>query len=138
MDYPNCVPPIKLPSLFEQWTFLLAWEYRSGRPITLLASDVVFDPLSNFAIPLVEERSATNAYRLPDYHRLDFTFRYQFEKDAVNHSLQLGLYNAYNRRNVYYAYEYEDEYFPEDSGFQEEQSLPLIPILSYHLQLKGR
>ena len=125
-------------TLSPRWSFLLGWEYSSGRPITLLASDSQFDPLSNFAIPFVEERSATNAYRLPDYHRLDFTFRYLLEKNRATHDFQLGLYNAYNRYNVYYAYEYVDEYFPEDSGLQEEQSLPLIPTFSYRLQFTGR
>ncbi|MEL7221078.1 MAG: TonB-dependent receptor, partial [Bacteroidota bacterium] len=97
----------------------LHWEYSSGRPITLISSDFRFLPLDNFLFPYKEQLSAINDFRLADYHRLDLSFHWNFmRKDHFQHSLQLGIYNAYNRSNSYFAYVYEDESFPADSGLQ--------------------
>jgi len=42
-----------------------------------------------------------NAYELPAYHRLDINLNYHIKKRRLEHVLTLGIYNAYNHKNVY-------------------------------------
>lgn len=111
------------------------WEYASGRPITLVASEYRFAALDNFLFPIDEQLSTLNGYRLPAYHRLDISLHWQFRRPQTIHTIVLGMYNTYNRQNTFFAYQYEDSFFPEDSGLREQHSLPLLPTLSYRFKL---
>ena len=51
--------------------------------------------------------SGRNAYRLPDFHRLDLSMNWTPAKNKnrrVKSSFAAGVYNAYNRRNPYTIY----------------------------------
>lgn len=78
--------------------------YYTGRPVTLPES---YYYLGGVAFPYWEGR---NLYRLPNFHRLDFGMKYEPTYLAIktkksNRTLQpsidISLYNVYNRRNVY-------------------------------------
>lgn len=108
------------------------WEYTSGRPITLLQIDEVFDPLANFPTFFYEQLTDLNDFRLPAYHRLDVALEWRWKKKRPQ-KLRIGVYNAYNRANAYYAYDYED---PSSTAIEERQvrSLPILPSLSYSIK----
>lgn len=80
-----------------------------------------------------------NRLRMPLYHRLDLGINIYVETDEVKHTLRLGVYNAYNRRNPVY-YDLRDRYVPSDDGLEREATfvpvwlLPLMPSLNYSLQ----
>jgi hypothetical protein len=72
--------------------------YNSGRPVTA--------PVSNFYFGNIGflNYSSRNAYRIPDYHRMDVS--YTFTRGAVRtqrfkSSLTLSIYNLYFRRNAF-------------------------------------
>ena len=78
--------------------------YSTGRPITLPES---YYYIAGVAFPYWEGR---NLYRMPDYHRLDLGIQYepaylriQLKKAnrTIRPSLDVSLYNVYNRRNIY-------------------------------------
>ena len=83
-----------------------------------------------------------NSYRMRAYHRLDFSLNYTWTRKKFKHSLNLSIYNVYNRQNPYYYYFDRDIDFVTDSygrpiAIQKDlklyqQSLfPIIPSISY-------
>ena len=117
-------------------SFQLAWQFSSGQPITLLASEYQFEPLDNTFPAPDQQRSGINAYVLPAYHRLDINLCIRWSKAAFAHQINLGVYNAYNRKNPFYVYILEDEFFPEDSGLKQQNALPILPSISYRVSFK--
>ena len=86
---------------WKKWTFAGTWIYATGRPYTAptgayeltLADGSTVDFLS------VSER---NMYRLPDYHRLDFSATLDFNMGESLGSIGFSLFNVYNRTNTWY------------------------------------
>jgi len=95
--------PSKVKGL-KDLTFSLNFVFYTGRPVTLPES---YYYINNVAMPYWEAR---NQYRLPDYHRMDIGIKYEPERLAFKTkknnrkfqpSLDVSLYNIYNRRNIY-------------------------------------
>ena len=85
--------------LGKRASFSAAFTYSTGRPVTVPIS--VYD---NFNVPGIYVFSERNAFRIPDYHRLDLVFDY-FPNIKKNRRYKtfwsFGLYNVYGRRNAY-------------------------------------
>lgn len=81
----------------KHWSFYANWIYMTGAPVT---TPVGFYYDNGYSIPLYGEK---NNDRLPDYHRLDLSVRYVFNKpgNRYQHSLAVTLYNAYGRMNPF-------------------------------------
>jgi hypothetical protein len=95
-------------SMVATWQFTkrmnvgATWVYASGRPVTYPIGGYRID--SNF-VPLY---GARNADKLPDYHRLDFSFTIdgkpktdENKKRKLESSWNFTCYNAYGRRNAF-------------------------------------
>ena len=74
------------------------FNYSTGRPITIPVSKFSYDVYLS-----VLNYSARNAYRIPDYHRLDLSLtikdkprRRRFQSEWV-----ISLFNVYSRKNTY-------------------------------------
>jgi len=85
----------------KEWDFGATFVYGSGKPYTR--------PESLYQVSLLDGRDlayihvgAKNGYRLPAYHRLDFSMHYnlKFEKSEV--ILGFSVFNLYNHKNVWY------------------------------------
>jgi ferric enterobactin receptor len=100
---------VKLVSTLEwdvaSWSSIdlgAVWMYATGAPYTATLgfySLTFFDNQGNGQLYMnVSDR---NAYRIPDYHRLDLsaTWKLRFGKH-IQSSLTVGLFNAYNRENI--------------------------------------
>ena len=81
--------------------------YLTGTPVTFPSSKFV---VQGFAIPH-NASSARHQFRIPDYHRLDFSVTINGKKEKKNgrarkndSSLIIGVYNVYNRRNPFSIY----------------------------------
>ncbi|MEI6681358.1 MAG: TonB-dependent receptor [Bacteroidota bacterium] len=81
----------------KRWTFTANWIYLTGGAIT---TPVGFYYFNGYSVPLYGEK---NNDRLPDYHRLDLSVTYAFNKPGsrFRHSLALTIYNAYGRLNPF-------------------------------------
>ena len=81
----------------RHWVFTANWIYLTGSTIT---TPVGFYYLNGSSVPLYGDK---NNDRLPDYHRLDLSVAYAFNKpgNRYRHSLALTLYNAYGRMNPF-------------------------------------
>jgi len=90
--------------LFLNWQvskrdrFNINFILRTGRPITA--------PQSNFILQgvVISDFSKRNAIRLPDYHRLDFSYTLRLNKRTQTRyksNLTVSFYNIYGRRNPF-------------------------------------
>ena len=114
----------------DKLDFSLNWLWQSGRPLSTSeygAQDVPFADVL---------QTATNAQlsgRLPAYHRLDLGLNYHFSQKRWQHTVKLGLYNAYNRKNVFFAF----NTFVFSSGQTVSRvvyGLPMLPSFSYSVK----
>jgi hypothetical protein len=109
------------------------WELASGRPITLLETDTEYDPLDNFPSFNYVQLTDLNDFRLSAYHRLDLALEWRWHQKRPQ-SLQIGIYNIYNRANAYYAYDYNDPFSAGESEQLKVRSLPILPSLNYSIK----
>ena len=78
-------------------SFNTSFIYKDGRPVTLPQSAVIID---GFLIPVYSKR---NAFRIPNYYRLDVGITLDFRKirkKGMRHSFSLGIYNLLGRKNA--------------------------------------
>ncbi|MEO0331056.1 MAG: TonB-dependent receptor, partial [Bacteroidota bacterium] len=94
---------IKLVGSWEvgKWTLSSTWVYATGRPYTA--------PRGGYTLILIDgtEQSFVsvgekNAYRLPNYHRMDFSATHHFKLGKGNADIGLSVFNVYDRRNTWY------------------------------------
>ena len=81
----------------KHWMFTANWIYLTGGAIT---TPVGFYYNNGYSVPIYGDK---NNDRLPDYHRLDISATYMFNKpgNRYQHSLAITLYNAYGRMNPF-------------------------------------
>ncbi len=101
-DKPHDLSLILSYDLFERLNFSITWIYSSGAPRTMPTERFEY---GGMIVPLYSDR---NAVRLPAYHRMDAGITYSFSKTKPNgqpkkfqSSLNLSVYNVYNRHNAY-------------------------------------
>lgn len=108
------------------------WVFSTGNPITL--SGVKFQHLTPEGEVAREVFAYTevNGYRLPAYHRLDLVLNARWSARGVQHALQLGVYNAYDRANPFFVY------VDAGSGVKgraiQYTLLPLLPVFRYEIK----
>ncbi len=91
---------------FRDWVFASTWIYTTGRPYTAPEGGYQLTLLDGTVVDYVNV-SVKNGNRLPNYHRLDLSATYNFTiGQAAPASIGVSLFNAYNRKNVWYN-EYE-------------------------------
>lgn len=109
-----------------------AWYYHSGDAITLatghypqlvLDHDVYKYSLDYYDAHLYSSR---NGFRMPAYHRLDITLIKTKHLRKSIREFQLGIYNAYNRKNTYYLF-----LETESNGQVKLKSVTLFPFLPF-------
>ncbi len=101
-DKPNDISLVLSYDLNKQLNISINWLYSTGAPRTMPTGRFEY---SGMIVPVYSDR---NSVRLPDYHRMDFAMTYYFKKvrkngraKPFNSSLNLSIYNLYNRHNAY-------------------------------------
>lgn len=81
-----------------------------------------------------------NNLRLGVTHRLDLGFNWHRQfNDRISRTINLSIYNAYNRRNPFLVYVYTDGYNNAQGEYLEKRTLrqltlfPILPTFSYSL-----
>ncbi len=97
---------------YRDWTFSGTWVYSSGNPYTAPESQYFLTMLDGTQLSYIHVGDK-NAYRLPDYHRLDLSVSRRFQPMDYRYYLDVGLsiYNVYNHNNVAYR-EYDLDVTP--------------------------
>jgi outer membrane receptor for ferrienterochelin and colicin len=123
--------------LTERITLSAVWVYGTGNAISL--------PLSTYNIPLnghsndningyqnvtVPDYGDKNSFRMSPYHRLDISIQFHKQKKRYERIFELGVYNAYNRRNAFYYDTSYDEKTKQTKLIQI-SLFPIIPSVSW-------
>jgi len=108
----------------------MVWVYGTGRATTLATRQYLANPNPDqWWNPVIEQVGSRNNFREPAYHRLDMSITYTKPKSWGEASWQIGVYNAYNRVNIFYM----------DFGSDNNNNrvlkgyglFPIIPSISY-------
>ena len=87
---------------WRNWDFSATWIYATGKPYTAPEGAYTVSLLDGTTRDFLNV-SAKNAYRLPDYHRLDVAATYHFQfLGSAPASLNFSIFNLYARKNVWY------------------------------------
>ncbi|HPT14779.1 MAG TPA: TonB-dependent receptor [Bacteroidales bacterium] len=105
------------------------WVYSTGLPVTFPTGRAV---IGNAVVPVYSDR---NAYRMPDYHRLDcaITFKGK-DKPGKNwhQELNLSVYNAYARKNAWSINFVQDKSDPNVTFAVKTYLFSVIPAITYN------
>ncbi len=127
--------PIDL-ALTTQWQFTnnqnlsVSFVYRKGRPIS--APENILELYPSWRIPIFSER---NAFRIPDYHRLDISYSADetiIKSRSFSSRITLSLYNVYGRENAYSVY--FQRRGPGYKAFQVSILGTILPFFSYSFE----
>ncbi|MNL32396.1 hypothetical protein D3C87_1542440 [compost metagenome] len=118
--------------LNDKLSFQSFFTYSTGRPLTLPVGYYQHDGLN---VPIFEGR---NTDRFPDFSRLDVSAQYRLQtriggKRLLFHTISIGAYNLYNRKNPLY-------YHLNSSSFESKRStieygFGFYPWLAYSFKI---
>ncbi|MEA2062818.1 MAG: TonB-dependent receptor, partial [Gemmatimonadota bacterium] len=83
------------------WDLSATWVYATGKAYTAPESQYYIELLDGSQRSYIHV-SDKNAYRLPGYHRLDFSISRKFETDTAEFALGFSIFNLYNNKNIWY------------------------------------
>lgn len=116
------------------------WMLASGFAYSLPLTEFSFQVPGQPGQPvIVQDFGSKNRYRMPWYHRLDLNAQCVFKSRRLHHTINAGVYNAYNRRNpLYYNIRTQidnvDNQLQQTKSFVQVWLLPALPSLSYSLR----
>jgi len=107
------------------------WVYATGLPVTFPTGRAI---VGNAILPIYSNR---NAYRMPDYHRLDVSVTL-LGKDKPGRrwhgEWNLSVYNAYNRHNAWSINFTQDSMDPNVTYAEKTYLFAIIPALTYNFK----
>jgi len=114
----------------EKVNLSATWVYYTGTAYTLTEGlSQAYLHNGNLYNYTIQEFSDRNAYRMPDYHRLDINASFNKTKKRGVRTWSLGIYNVYNRKNPYFMYlDYNDS---GRAVMKQVCIFPFIPSFSY-------
>lgn len=107
------------------------WTYSTGIPFTLPSGR--YEVLGGI-LPLYTGR---NQYRLPDYHRLDFSLTIRGKQKSGkrwNGEWNLSVYNAYARKNIWALNFVQDEDRPDVTYAEMTYLFSIVPAITYNFR----
>ncbi len=107
----------------SDWNFSATWVYYTGNAVTFPSGNYWID---GRLVPYYTER---NGYRMPPYHRLDFSATWIL---GPHSNLNFSLYNAYDRWNAYTITFQQVPNDPSKTEAMQTTFFPIIPSVSYN------
>lgn len=136
-DRTHDISVVSMYNLTKRWTISATWIYYTGDAVTFPSGKYVVDGLT---VPMYTDR---NAYRMPDYHRLDLGFTY-VNKDKINKrknrkkkyesSWNISVYNVYARKNAYSIDFRENENDPTKTEAVRLALFQIVPSITYNFK----
>jgi hypothetical protein len=130
-DKPHTINVVVNYEINSRLTASATWVYATGLPVTFPTGRAV---IGNAIIPIYSNR---NAYRMPDYHRLDLSITYngkEKEGKKWHGEWNLSVYNAYNRHNAWSINFTQDSKDPNITYAEKTYLFAIIPALTYNFK----
>jgi hypothetical protein len=109
----------------------LNWVYATGSPVTFPTGRF---KIGNTIAPVYSDR---NAYRLPDYHRLDLSFTLKGREKSERKwsgEWNLSVYNAYYRKNPWVINFISDPDLPNIAYAEMTYLFGILPAITYNFK----
>ena len=113
----------------HRYSISLNLDYSTGRPVTIPIGSYLYDGGYRLAY------SERNAYRIPDYFRLDAAINIDpghYLKALTHSSITIGVYNLTGRKNPYSVYYTTDGGFVPN-GYMVSVFATQIPYINFNL-----
>lgn len=130
-DKPHSISAVLSYKLGNQLTAASTWVYATGQPVTFPTGRYEYN---GKLVPVYSDR---NDYRMPDYHRLDFSLTWEGKQNPKRkwHSeWNLSVYNAYNRKNAWAINFVQDKNNPKQTYAEKTYLFSIIPALTYNFK----
>lgn len=125
-DRRHDVSVVSMYDLGRKWKLSATWVYNTGNAVTFPAGKYVVDG------QIVPHYTTRNAYRMPDYHRLDLGLVWIRKQTArFESSWNFSVYNAYGRKNAYFISFRQNEEDPDKTEAVKISLFNVIPSVSY-------
>jgi len=128
-DKPHNISVVFNYELTRRFIISANWVYATGIPVTFPIGRA---EIGNKIIPIYSDR---NAYRLPDYHRLDLAaiLKGKNKKSRRWHGeWNFSVYNAYARKNTWTINFVQDNENPNTTYAEKTYLFSLIPSITYN------
>ncbi len=128
-DKPHEISLVGDWQMHPKWNFGFNYTYSTGRPITIPIAQFT---VNEVIIPYYSER---NAFRVPDYHRLDLSFTFTPNLDQSRlwqDSWTFSLFNVYGRQNPYSIFFRQDFRNIPPKAYQISVIGAIFPSLTYN------
>lgn len=119
----------------------LTWVFTSGNAVTLatqryaIASDDpdhYLEPADGYGVGQLSYIDGRNNYRMPNYHRMDASINFHRQFKRCHRTINVSVYNLYNRKNPYMIYQSPNErYGSYSSSLMQLSIFPIIPSVAY-------
>jgi len=120
--------------LSKRISFSGAWVFGTGNAVSLPTARYSTGVDSWGGQDEVEVLGDKNAYRMSNYHRLDFSVEFLKQKKRYERKWIISVYNAYWNKNPYYltsTTQFNSETGESKRVLKEISILPIIPSVSY-------
>jgi outer membrane receptor for ferrienterochelin and colicin len=111
--------------LNERVSLSAAWVYGTGNAVTLPTERYLSPSSYNGTPEEVQGISSKNAFRMPAYHRLDFSIDIKKQLKKWSYTWSFGVYNLYNRQNPFFIFAARNL----ETGNQEFRQVSLFPLI---------
>jgi len=130
-DKPHAVSVVVNYDITKRLNTSATWVYATGLPVTFPTGRA---SVGSVILPIYSDR---NAYRMPDYHRLDFsvTLKGKEKPDKKWHGeWNFSIYNAYNRHNAWSINFTGDSDNPDVTYAEKTYLFAIIPAVTYNFK----
>ncbi len=117
-------------ALSKRISMSAAWVYGTGNAVTLPVERYLSPPVDGDVPQEVEAVSDKNAYRMPAYHRLDYSIDISKHRPKWSSTWSFGVYNVYNRQNPFFIFASRDLSTGE-RNFRQASLFPIIPSIRW-------
>ncbi|MCB0610711.1 MAG: TonB-dependent receptor, partial [Lewinella sp.] len=128
-DKTHDVAVVMTYELNKRSSFSLNWVYGTGAPTTFPTGRLYYN---GEVIPVYSDR---NAYRMPDYHRMDVSYILKNREKPGRKlfwDLNFSIYNVYNRHNPYTITFKEDSEKPGETYAEKTYLFPILPSVTWN------
>jgi hypothetical protein len=103
-DRRHDISVVAMYNINEKWTLSGAFVYSTGSAVSIPEGWFFSQDISGTNFNLVPLYTDRNSYRIPAYNRLDLGVVRNFKHKWGTSDLTMSVYNAYDRRNIYFIY----------------------------------
>lgn len=130
-DKPHNMSVVLNYEISKRTSLSSTWIYYTGAPVTFPTGRA---EIGGKIVPIYSER---NAYRMPDYHRLDLSLTIkgkQKPNKKWSHEWNFTIYNAYGRKNAWTINFVQDKDNPSVTFAEKTYLFSIIPAVTYNFK----